>query len=195
MSLPKIYVNQAGFAARAKVVRQAIVHRLNQDLIPTPDVYIGNVTLPGTPIGGWLPWRVEAYLEFIERYVVRLDDTRQRLRLPETVTLPSWWDVETEWFLNQREVAAVLGLRPVSVSARLSRGTWPVPVRVVVGDRHHGVAKGWDLDDVVAYGRNRYLDESNRIADVARAGPPRRTIDPGFYAARQRQRQHNLQAA
>jgi hypothetical protein len=193
---PKVYINQAGFATRANVVRQAIVHRLREDLVPPPDVYIGNVTLPGVPIGGWSPWRVNAYLEFIGPYLVHLDGQRSRLRLPDGLVLPSWWDVEPEWFLNQREAAKALGLRAGSVSARLSRGTWPVPARVVVGEHHHGIAQGWDLADLVEYGVNRYLDERGRIADVWRSGPPRRCIDPGFHDARRRARQNRvLQAA
>lgn len=183
MGTPTFYLNQAGIAARANIARQAVSHRLGDGLVPDPDVYIGNVTLRGKAIAGWLPARVDAYLAFINQYLCKLSEPgRLRLRLPTAVAVPSWWHVQSEWFVNQREAAEALGLEPVSISARLSRGTWPVPPRVVIGDRLHGVTQGWDLADLIEYGKGRYLDERGDVADVARSGPPRRRIDPDFYA-------------
>ena len=187
---PQVYINQAGFAARAHIARQAVTNRLHHDLIPPPDIKIGNVLLPGTAIAGWLPRRVKAYLAFIKPYLVRLDATRHRLRLPADVELPGWWHADTEWYLNQKEAAEALGLQPGSVSMRLSRGTWPVPPRVAAGDKFHGIAQGWDLADLTEYGQGRYLDTRGRVADVAaRNGPPRKRIDPVFYLRRSAQRQ------
>lgn len=180
MYAPKCYMNQAGFAATIKVVPQAVPHRLAAGLVPDPDVYVGQVTLEGKVIRGWTAERVRAYREFTRPYV-----TPSGLRLPEDLELPEWWYTESEWYLNQREAAAVLGLESGSMSMRLTRGTFPVAPKVMIGDKHYGQARGWDMAELIAYGENRYL-VNGKIAATGQKGPPRKAVDPDFYRHRAR---------
>lgn len=180
---PHRYVNLARFAALLDLQPQAAHHRLNSGLLPTPDVYVGRVVLAGKAIPGWTAQRVRAYREFIAQFLVQPSN---RLRLPSGLPLPDWWDTTPEWFLNQREAAKIVGLQPVSVSARLARGTFPVAPRVVVGERHHGIANGWELAD---------LRRHCQGADKDRRGAPRKADDPEFYARRAQARAKAAQAA
>lgn len=197
MDSTKRYINQAGFAAQLGVAPQALYHRLANDMLPPPDVYIGNVVLAGRSIPGWSPERISAYIEFTREYLVLVQPSnRPRLRLPAHVQLPHWWDVPTEWFLNQKEAARILGLESGSVATRMSRDTFGVQPRVIVGGKWHGIAKGWDREDVETYGlQDMYLDDRARIVDKGRNGPPRKSVDPDFYHRRAAKRAQIRQAA
>lgn len=188
-SLLRRYVNQAGFAAQAQIAKQAMVNRVDSGLVPPPDVYVGRVVLAGKAIPGWSQTRITAYLEFVAPYLRQLADGR-RLRFPVGLQFPDWWHVDSEWFLNQREVAHSLGLQPVSVSVRVARGTFPVAPKVVIGEKSHGQAHGWEHDEIVEYGQqDTYLDKEGKVADVGRKGPPRKAVNPKFYADRAAARQ------
>jgi len=190
---PTVYVNQAGFASALDLQPQAAHHRLVNGLLPAPDVYVGHVVLAGKAVPGWTNERVTLYREFVRPFLV---GRTGRLRLPAGLELPGWWEVTTEWYLNQKEAAKTLGLEPVSISARRSRGTFPVSPRVTVGDRFHGTANGWDLAELREYGtQDVYLDPSGKVADKGQQGPPRKAIDPGFYQRRQQARAKPAQAA
>lgn len=191
--MPSQYVNQRGFAAAIGLAPQAAHHRLGSGLLPIPDVYVGRVVLAGKAIPGWTQDRVDAYREFVKPFLM---PPLNRLRFPADLELPDWWEVEPEWFCNQREAAKVLGLQPVSVSVRLARGTFPVPPRVSVGDKSHGTANGWDHGDLIEYGmQDVYLDGDGKVADKGQQGPPRKAIDPAFYHRRAQKRANAAQAA
>lgn len=180
MSTTKHYTNQAGFAARTGLAPQAIHYRAQTGQLPVPDVYVGNVVIAGKSIPGWSDARIELYLDFVRPYLSA--PSGGRLRLPDDIEFPSWWTVETEWFLNQREAARALGLQPISVSTRIGRGTFGVEPRVIVGHLWHGTAKGWELQDLIRYGQqDKNLDEQGRIADLGQKGPPRKAINPKYY--------------
>lgn len=187
------YVNQAGFAQALDIEPQGAHHRLIHGLMPVPDVYVGQVVLAGKAVPGWSARRVRLYKEFTAPY---LTGSSNRLRLPAGLELPDWWDVQPEWFLNQREAAKTLGLEAISVSARLGRSTFPVAPRVVVGEKFHGIAQGWDLQDLLTYGKQDvYLDDEGRVADKGRQGPPRKAVNPLYYQLRAQARQGSTKQA
>lgn len=184
------YINQAGFAAKINVVPQTVPHRLALGLLLDPDVYVGRVTLAGKAIKGWTPERIALYRTFTAPYV-----TAAGLRLPADLELPEWWHIESEWYLNQREAAEALGLEPGSLSVRLTRRTFPVKPRVMIGHRHHGQARGWDLADVLAYGEQDVYLINGKIRDKGQKGPPRKSVRPDFYHNRSRTMQKTPIAA
>lgn len=175
------YINQAAFAARIRVVPQAVPNRLATGLLLPPDVIVGHVMLAGKAIKGWTPARVKLYLEFTAPYA-----TAAGLRLPDDIELPDWWHIESEWYLNQREAAKVLGLQPGSVSVRRTRGTFPVRPRVTIGTKLHGQAHGWDHADLIEYGDQDVYLIDGQIADKGQKGPPRKSVRPDFYRDRSR---------
>lgn len=178
---PKTYLNQAGFAARAGLAVQSMTHRLDTGALPAPDVIVGSVLLDGSEVLGWSAERVTAYIDYGE--LLRKLHPEAKRKLPfDLHPQPSWWPARTEWFLSRAEVAHVLGVEPITISMRMIRGTFPVTPRVIIGQEFHGRNRGWDLDEVVEFGKQaKYLDGAGKVADVGRLGPPRKVHDPQYW--------------
>lgn len=178
---PKTYLNQAGFAARAGLAVQSMTHRLDTGALPVPDVIVGSVLLDGSEVLGWSAERVASYIEYGKLLRSLHPDARRKLPF-DLHPQPSWWAAETEWFLSRAEVAYVLGVAPITISTRMIRGTFPVTARVIIGEKFHGRNQGWDLDEIVEFGKQaKYLDDAGKVADVGRLGPPRKIHDPGYW--------------
>lgn len=175
-----IYMSQTDLANLLGRNPQVISWRMAHDLLPIPDIYIGNV-LAGPPIPGWLPVRANMYRDWDAR---NSRGTSRRLSIAPDAQPPIFWDAEPEWYLSQREVGQLIGLQRASVSHRRVRGSWPVSPVVRIGLKEPGTS-GWDIDPVRRYGeQGQYLNAAGQIDALRRPGPVRKALSsPGGLRA------------
>lgn len=167
----QIYLSQSNLADLLGCHPQAISYRKANGLLPTPDVYIGNVITPDPPVPGWHFVRANMYRDWSARHC---EGTSGRLNVDLRAQLPFFWDAQPEWYLSQREVGELIGLKRASVSHRRVRGTWPIAPVVRIGSKDPGTS-GWDIAAVRDYGaQDRYLDAAGRIDTTLRRPGPRR---------------------
>lgn len=159
-----LYINRVGIAEKCGISQVVMFKRNAAGLLLEPDVLIGERERPG-----WAADRVARYVEAFKAGTLSDPATRNA----------DWWTVPggPKRLLGAWEVAARLGLKPVTITMRQQRGRLTEHARPAailtrdgetVGTRD---VEGWTEDVVVTYGRQfGYLD---RNGDVVPRGSER----------------------
>lgn len=151
------YINRVGIAERCGISEVVAFKRHAAGLMLEPDVIIGERERPG-----WDPARVAKYVQAFQEG--RINDPAIR----ET----DWWTAPggTRRLLGAWEVAARLGLKPVTITMRQQRGRFTEfaqPAAVLTrdgGEPGPRDVEGWTEDTVLKYGQHfGYLDEAGNI--------------------------------